>query len=502
MLMPGIMMNRLLNLTVLSVALLHGNQALADTVFIEQNGRLIVEVESVPAPSDWHQATEFANYTGSGHLEWAGANNNSVRSAGDGTLTYHFTINTPGNYEFRWRSYIGEGNNGTEHNDSWVRFPTASNVSGELPLNGWTKAFMNTVGDWSWRTVTVDHVGEMIRQNFTAGEHTIEISGRSRGHVLDRFALFKYDTVRFHEQTFTNAPQSPNTGDEVVVIDPPQPEPEPTTLNVDTDTTTDNTAIQIPAPEPVPQFEVPASQHIANECSDGVISLRPVSDIYIDFNKEINNTDELRLNDSGLATLLQFDLSSVPATVTSALLTFSTGTDVGHGSVLLSAGSHSDWNETNAALLPDVSHFIGSFNDTWGQEKRYGLPFDHTLIGTDKATLIMEMAQGSSALSIIPSFGNDEPRLQLTGPGSFCADYDANRNVELAEQETEQNLVVPETTQNVVVPETEQNVVVPETEITTRANLEPVTESDGGGAFQLLELLLLTSFLAAIQRKT
>jgi len=493
MLMSGIMMNRLLNLTFLSVALLHGNQALADTVFIEQNGRLIVEVESVPAPSDWHQATEFANYTGSGHLEWTGANNNSVRSAGDGTLTYHFTINTPGNYEFRWRSYIGEGNNGTEHNDSWVRFPTASNVSGELPLNGWTKAFMNTVGDWSWRTVTVDHVGELIRQHFTAGEHTIEISGRSRGHVLDRFALFKYDTVRFHEQTFTNAPQSPNTGDEVVVIDPPQPTPEPTTdLNIDT--TTDNTVTQIPtpAPEPMPQFEVSASQHIANECSDGVISLRPVSDIYIDFNKEINNTGDLRLNDSGLATLLQFDLSSVPATVTSALLTFSTGADAGHGSVLLSAGSHSDWNETNAALLPDVSHFIGSFNDNWGQEKRYGLPFDNTLIGTDKATLFMEMAQGSSALSIVPSLGNNEPRLQLTGSGSFCADYDANRSVELAEQETAQNLVVSET---------EQNVVVPEPEITTRANPEPVTESEGGGSFQLLELLLLTSFLAAIRRR-
>jgi len=151
-------MNRFLNLALLSftLLLLHSNAAVSQTVFNEQDGRLIVEVESVPAVSDWHLANEFPDYRGSGHLEWTGSNNNNVRSAGDGTLTYHFTINTPGNYEFRWRSYIGEGTNGTEANDSWVRFPSGSNVDGEQPLFGWTKAFMNTVGDWTWRTVTVD----------------------------------------------------------------------------------------------------------------------------------------------------------------------------------------------------------------------------------------------------------------------------------------------------------------------------------------------------------
>jgi len=87
-------MNRFLNLIAIPVVLLlQSNVALADTVFIEQGGRLVVEVESVPAGSDWHKSAEFADYRGSGHLEWAGANNNSVRSAGKGTLTYHFTIN-------------------------------------------------------------------------------------------------------------------------------------------------------------------------------------------------------------------------------------------------------------------------------------------------------------------------------------------------------------------------------------------------------------------------
>jgi len=472
-------MNRFLHLTFLSITLLlHSSHAVAQTVFEEQNGRLFVEVESVPAVPDWHLSNEFADFRGSGHLEWTGANNNNRGSAGEGTLTYHFTINTPGNYEFRWRSFIGEGTNGTEANDSWVRFATGSNVDGEQPLFGWTKAFMNNVGDWTWRTVTVDHVGELIRQHFTAGEHTVEISGRSRGHVIDRFVLFKYDDVNFNDAAFTNAPQSTWTGDEVVVANlaPPMPD-QNTDVNAETDSTraeTDNTNIddvdsQVPAP--TPQYQVPANQLFANECSDGVISLRPASAITVESN-EINDTGDLLLSDSGRSTMLQFDLSSVPATVTSGALTFNASADAGNGSVLLSAGSHSNWNETDASLLPDISHFIGSFNGIWTQDKRYGLSFDHTLIGTETVTLIMEMAQGSGDMSIVSSGGNDEPRLQLTGPATFCADYDANQIAKLA---------------------------VPNTELTTNATPELETERDGGGSIQLLELLLLTSFLAAAQ---
>jgi len=433
-------MNRFLYLISLSVTLLlHSNYVFAQTVFNEQDGRLFVEVESVPADPDWHLAKEFADYRGNGHLEWTGSNNNNVRSAGDGTLTYHFTINTPGNYEFRWRSYIGEG------------------------------TIMNTVGDWTWRTVTVDHVGELIRQHFTAGEHTVEISGRSRGHVIDRFVLFKYDDVRFNDEVFSNTPQSAWTGDEIVVADIPEPEPEP---EPEPNTGgTDSSISPITATEPTQQLQVPANQLIANECSDGVISLRPVSDITVESN-EISNTGELRLNDSGRSTLLQFDLSSVPATVTSAALTWSAGAEAGEGSMLLSAGSHSRWNETDASLLPDISHFIGSFNGSWIGGKRYGFAFDHSLIGTDTATLIMEMAQGSGGMSIIPSVSDDEPRLQLTGPASFCADYESNQTA---------------------------NLVTPDSELTTNANPVLQKESDGGGSLRLLELLFLTSFLTAVQ---
>jgi len=212
-------MNRFRYLIFLSATLLHPVSAFAETVFVEQNGRLIVEIESVAPVSDWNATAKFPNFTGEGAFEWTRGGTTGARNADAGALTYHFKINTPGNYEFRWRSRIGEGTSGTEANDSWVRFPTGSNIDEEQALNGWTKGFMNQLNAWSWRTVTVDFVGESIRQHFTAGEHTLQISGRSHGHVLDRFTLFKYDSVNFNDGTFTNAPQSPHTGDEIEVIE-------------------------------------------------------------------------------------------------------------------------------------------------------------------------------------------------------------------------------------------------------------------------------------------
>ena len=84
----------------------------------------------------------------------------------------------------------------------------------------------------------------------------------------------------------------------------------------------------------------------------------------------------------------------------------------------------------------------------------------------------MEMAQGSGGMSIIPSVSDDEPRLQLTGPASFCADYESNQTA---------------------------NLVTPDSELTTNANPVLQKESDGGGSLRLLELLFLTSFLTAVQ---
>jgi len=419
-------MNKFLYPSILFAALsLQHASAGKASVFSEQSGILVVEVENATAVSDWHKSTDFADFRGSGHFEWTGI------------LTYHFTINTPGNYEFRWRSRIGEGNNKTESNDSWVRFPSGRNISGEHSLDDWTKAYMNKLGEWTWTTKTVDHVGKLLRQNFTAGDHTIQISGRSRGHVIDRFVLYKYDTVSFDDQQFDNAPESASTGKTVATPAVPQTPAE----SPDTDLPANPpVASPVASPDiPAQQWSVAANSTEAGQCVANTISLQPLNDIYVEGN-DIKDNGNLRIDDSERMSLLKFDLSNIPANVNSAVLTWSIGKDDGQGTIVVSAASHSDWNESNSARLPDISHQIGSFNSSWNHDSRYGFPLDHTLLGTGAATLVMQMAQGANGIAIVPTVNDDEPRLELSGAGSFCANYKAN-----IENGSTTNLAEPDT---------------------------------------------------------
>lgn len=217
----------------------------------ESGGLVVMEVESVPAAGDWEKRTEIGGFKGTGYYVWEGANAFGVATAGRGTLTYRFTINRAGNYQLRWRSRITEGNNATESNDSWVRFPTGRNVAGEQPINTWTKVFMNGVGRWSWASATVDGVGRPVRQFFSAGQHTMQISGRSRGHAIDQIVLHHYPTVPFSAARFEQLTPSSNATAAAPTPAPAAPAPEPTPASPE------------PAPIPaLPEPEPPAPQPV------------------------------------------------------------------------------------------------------------------------------------------------------------------------------------------------------------------------------------------------
>ena len=471
-------MNKYLYLALLPAALLFQNTfAQEATVYSEQAGRLVVEIESAAIAGDWHQAADFAGYRGSGHYEWTGSNNTNVKNAGEGILTYHFTINTPGNYEFRLRSHIGEGNNKTESNDSWVRFPTGSNISGEQALDDWTKAYMNKLDEWTWITKTVDNVGRKLRQHFTAGDHTLQISGRSRGHVIDRFALYKYDTVTFNDEQFTAAAESPSNNKIVVSTN------ESITENNTTPDTGDNDLVsQASTSATTQQWEVAAGQPAANSCIANTISLQPLNDIYVESN-DIKHNGNLWVDDDKRKILLKFDLSGVPVTTTAATLSWSIGKDDGEGTIILSAGSQSSWNETDESRLPDTSHQIGRYHGTWNYEQRYGFPFDYALLGSDSATLIMEMEQGANGIAIIPTVNDGEPRLELTGTGNYCSDYENNQNNPGTSESLSALNIEPESGQ-----------ANPAQTNTAQGN------STGGGALGILEFLFLTTIITGLLR--
>ena len=215
--------------------------------FVIQNGVVMMEAESTAATGDWGTETALAGFSGSGYHIWNGTDSFDVSTAGRGTLTYRFRIEEAGNYQMIWRSRIGIGDNASEHNDSWVRFPTGQNVAGEQALNGWTKVFMNQTNVWFWRSSTVDFVGRPIRQFFTAGEHTLQISGRSSGHAIDRIAMYAYQDLEFSASLFDSLPQSPMSGGSAPAPAPtPAPAPEPTPAPAPAPT-------PAPAPEPEPE---------------------------------------------------------------------------------------------------------------------------------------------------------------------------------------------------------------------------------------------------------
>ena len=110
-----------------------------------------------------------------------------------------------------WRSRITNGNDGTEHNDTWLRFADADDFygkkgdhivypggTGKTPRpngsskEGWFKVYMSGAGTWKWASNTSDNDGHGIYVKFDeAGDYIMEISARSSHHALDRFVMVK-----------------------------------------------------------------------------------------------------------------------------------------------------------------------------------------------------------------------------------------------------------------------------------------------------------------------
>lgn len=176
--------------------------------YVERNGIVSVEFETVEGEIEWMRGNQLNGFDVEGYLVWN--NEDSFRTPGNGVLTYKLNITTPGTYQFVWRSRITQGETQSEGNDSWLRFNDAADFfgqrensivyprgSGKTPnpegnsAEGWFKIYMNRVGEWFWRSNTSDNDPHDIFVTFESpGIYTMEVSGRSQFHGLDRFVLF------------------------------------------------------------------------------------------------------------------------------------------------------------------------------------------------------------------------------------------------------------------------------------------------------------------------
>ncbi len=183
--------------------------------FIEQNGLVVMEAESVGRPHGW-EANTFSTHphTGPTSLRWSLPG--QARKPGEGELTFTFRIETSGTYQLHLRSRLTDPKNRPETpdpdgNDTWLRFESGADISGqpELGTGKWQKlAALGHPESWTWSTHAdkgPPHNPRPITRQFAAGVHTLKLSGRSEGHIIDRLVLRRYEGSPAAELTSEDA---------------------------------------------------------------------------------------------------------------------------------------------------------------------------------------------------------------------------------------------------------------------------------------------------------
>jgi hypothetical protein len=166
--------------------------------FIEQNGIVVVEIESTPVVGQWVSETIWPDYTGTAYYRYNGAN--QFNNPGVAKLGYQLAIEHAGEYRLAIRNRHEDPNPELE-NDVWVR----------MDGGPWIKCFSNdgpgSVGAWNWATnFEIEGVWKLPLFELTHGIHLFEISARSRNYQIDRFVLSQ---SYVNNPTWKGRPESP-----------------------------------------------------------------------------------------------------------------------------------------------------------------------------------------------------------------------------------------------------------------------------------------------------
>ncbi|MGB5355695.1 MAG: hypothetical protein WBN11_03285 [Eudoraea sp.] len=178
-------------------------------LILERDGLIVFEFENDSFKDQWAIENSLSDASGDGYVLWTG--DQFLGSPGTGLVRYNLQIDNPGTYQFIWHSAVAIGNSGTDHNDTWLRFPDANDFyarkeasivypkgSGKSPnpegggADGWFKVYRsgNNLG-FKWQASTYDNNAHEIFVNFDSpGIYTMEISARSSGHAIDKVMLY------------------------------------------------------------------------------------------------------------------------------------------------------------------------------------------------------------------------------------------------------------------------------------------------------------------------
>ncbi len=152
----------------------------AEPLYVETDGVVVIEIESVPPSPGWKAEKKQDGYTGKGYYTWLGANS----YGGPGLqkpLTFRMLITKAGTYQFRTRNYHAHARRDLA-NDAWVRMDDGP----------WVKCFSSQDKKWTWANRFEPSHGKFAPPEYelTSGWHVLQIAGRSHGFSIDRIHLY------------------------------------------------------------------------------------------------------------------------------------------------------------------------------------------------------------------------------------------------------------------------------------------------------------------------
>ena len=171
--------------------------------FLENNGLVVVEGESIDISGDWVVESSDAGFTGSGYIRWDGPD--FFGTPGNGTIAIPFKVNTAGNYYVKLRmSHLGAPA-GDQWNDCWMKM----NDNGTFVKAVHPSTY---IGDGFTFHTTLEPSGGVFESplyNIPAGENTLYLSGRSYNLRIDRIHIYKSGTP---DPENPNSPESEREG--------------------------------------------------------------------------------------------------------------------------------------------------------------------------------------------------------------------------------------------------------------------------------------------------
>lgn len=179
----------LIALLILAIAGPESATAQSAGAFIEDNGLVVMEVESVERPFNWNFETSIEGFVGDGYLRYIGSNH--FNEPGIDVLEFDVVITNPGEYKmFLWANHF-DAPEPDQNNDAWTKMNDGDWIKtvhpGPRQDEGWT---FHT--QWVEVISGVETFSEPTYQ-LDAGVHKFYISGRSWNYRMDRVHIWKND---------------------------------------------------------------------------------------------------------------------------------------------------------------------------------------------------------------------------------------------------------------------------------------------------------------------